>query len=96
MPFLAKMPFLVRTWQIPQATAILRLDIDREIDARFEERELEGVSLQMSDGCVAVRPCRIAGSDRSRSSPQARAWCGDGRDRLCRSTLQATSKTRPA
>jgi hypothetical protein len=34
--------------------AILRLDIDREIDARFEERELEGISLQMSDGSVAV------------------------------------------
>jgi hypothetical protein len=36
-------------WQIDE-----RLDIDREIDARFGERELEGMRLQMGDCGIAV------------------------------------------
>jgi hypothetical protein len=43
--FLQKRQF----WQIDE-----RLDIDREIDARFGERELEGMPLQMGDCGIAV------------------------------------------
>ena len=54
-------------WQIDE-----RLDIDREIDARFGERELEGMPLQMGDCGIAVpaMPKSPLAIDRSRSSPR--------------------------
>jgi hypothetical protein len=57
-------------WQIDE-----RLDIDREIDARCGERELEGMPLQMGDCGLAVPPvlkCRQRSIDPDRRLRQER------------------------